>query len=111
MWIRRRTNPFPRAIRRRPIEVLSSKPEMRLGDVGDAAGEVGLARGDDEMVAGVGDAGREDDVAQVHPVLERPCEVGVRLDKRPVVAVKHMRSEEDTSEIQPLMRLTYADLF
>src|SRR3546814_13344839 len=86
MWNRRRTNPSPRAIRRRPIEVLSSKPAMRLGDVGDAPGEVGLARGDDAMVAGVGDAGREDDGAQVHPAFARPRAGGGRRDYRPVVA-------------------------
>ena len=44
----------------------------------DAAGEVGFARGDNEVIAMIDDAGREDDVAQIHLVFDRPGQLGVR---------------------------------
>ena len=50
--------------------------EARLGDMRDPAREIGLARGDDVVVAAVGDPGGEDHGRrQVHLVRDRPREL------------------------------------
>src|SRR3546814_6529485 len=61
-----------------------SQPEACLRDMRDPAREIGLAAGDDKMVARIDHPRREHDVAQIK------------------------RSEEHTSELQSLMRISYA---
>lgn len=55
------------------------------------AGEIGLARRDDKMVAAVGDTGRKDDIANIHLVLERPRQLGMRLEQGFILARNHAR--------------------
>src|SRR5689334_20096883 len=60
--------------------------EARLGNVGHAASEIGFARGDDVVVARVGDSGREDDGGrQIHLLGDRTGELGVRFEQRSLV--------------------------
>ena len=50
-----------------------------------AAGEVGFAAGDDEVIARLDDAGRKHDVVEVHLVLERLGQLGTGFEERLVL--------------------------
>src|SRR3546814_16121687 len=49
-----------------------SQPEACLRDMRDPAREIGLAAGDDKMVARIDHPRREHDVAQIKQILDRP---------------------------------------
>src|SRR3546814_9143417 len=84
----------------------------------DPAREIGLAAGDDKMVARIDHPRREHDVAQIKQILDRPRQRRIGLDQRHLLAMQHAprlarveqrpRSEEHTSELQSLMRNSYA---
>src|ERR1700733_12216445 len=60
--------------------------ETRLGDMGQTAREVGLARSDEVVTARVCNAGGEDDLGwQVHLVGDGTGKHGVRLEQRRLV--------------------------
>src|SRR5690242_20111912 len=64
--------------------------ERALGYMGDAACEVGFAAGDDEVIAGVSDAGGEDHVTHVHLVFQRARKLRIGFDQRPVAGRQHL---------------------
>ena len=65
---------------------MAGSRKYRLGDMGDSAGQVGLSRRHDIMVVRVGDARRENDVADIHLLFQGCGQHGIGLDQRPVVA-------------------------
>src|SRR3546814_6856231 len=67
------------------------------------AGQIGLSISDDIMIACIGDAGRKDNgCRQVHLMCNPLRKRGFRFQDWLV------RSEEHTSELQSLMRISYA---